>query len=110
MPKKSEHLNKKGGSDHQMYSDTPSEKELSKCFTCEYGLQKFVGGGKKLYANVDALKRGVKYNIDIYYGNNYELNIENLSTKKNRKKGCKNMKELREELSKFSINNYEIAK
>jgi len=106
----SQSTNKLGGSAHQLFSDTPSEKELSQCFTCEYGLQKFTGGAKKVYANIDAVKGGKKYSIEICYGDKYELNVENKFNNKKSKKKCKNMKELREALSKYSIENYEIAK
>ncbi len=102
--------NKTGGSNHQLFSDTPSEKEISSCFTCESGLSKFVGGNKKIYANIDAIRGNNRFNIEISYGDKYELNIENKKTNKISKKNCKNMKELRDALSKYSINNYEIAK
>jgi len=96
-----------GAEQKQMFSDTPSEKELSKSFTCEAGLNKFVGGGRIL-ATIDALKNNKPFLIQICEGNKYEMNIENLSRKRMVNKKCKNMKELRDELNKFSINNYEM--
>ncbi len=99
---------KKGGGD-QLFSDTPSEKELSQCYVCEAGLQKFNGGGMK-YATIDAEKNNTKYRIDVFYGNKYDLSMENLKTNRKSVKKCKNMKELRETLANFSINNYKIAK
>jgi hypothetical protein len=97
-----------GGSEQkQMFSDTPSEKELSQKYLCEPELHK-IAGGSKVLATIDALKRNKRYIIRICEGNKYDLNIEEVSGNRRSNKKCKNMKELRDELNKFSINNYEM--
>jgi len=92
---------------HQLFSDTPSEKELSKCYTCEYGLHKIAGGGNKKYYSVDGEKNGVKYKIRIGLdGDKYKMNLRNLENKKVVNSSYKNINDLKKELGKYSIKKY----
>jgi len=103
------------GGSHQMYSDTPSEKELASCFKCESGTQKYsedvlgvmVGGGKSL-ARIEASRGKTNYLIDIIGGKSYKLVKMNLSNGKKSNKNCKNIRELRNEINKFNINEYKF--
>jgi len=109
--------NKQLGGNHQLYSDTPSEKEMAKCFKCEDGFQQvgenklgiLVGGNLSL-ANINASKRNKEYNISINPGDKYNIIIENISSGKKLIKKCKNIDELRKTLNPFSIINYSITK
>lgn len=103
------------GGNHQLYSDTPSEKEIAKCFKCESGTQKYsedvlgvmVGGGKSL-ARVEASKGKNNYLINIIGGKGYKIIKININNGKKSNKNCKNIRELRNELNKFNINEYKF--
>lgn len=95
---------------HQLFSDTPSEKELSKCYTCEYGLHKIAGGGNGMkYYSVEGEKNGVKYDIKIRYEkNNYLMDMRNMNNKKIVNSNYKSIADLKKELGKYSIKNYKL--
>jgi len=97
---------------HQLFSDTRLDSEIAKCFTCPYGTQKFSGGANMQHVTVNAEKNGKKFKMDIWYNSEgqYQLHSKNLGTNRTRKSNHNGINELKRELEKYTVDNYEIKK
>lgn len=104
---------KQSAGSHQMYSDTPLEHELARNMVCPYGTQKFEGGSRNKMdtAYLDVSKGGNKYKVKIEYDNKFQVNINQVGKQGYSFSGTfKNIGDLKNKLSGYSIDNYRIIK
>lgn len=102
------------GGNHQLFSDTPSEKELAACMKCPYGTTKFNGGGKKgeHIAKISMTKNNKKIVADVFMHNDksFTLKINNSSSELDANKHYESIGNLKRALKDYKIVNYDILR